>query len=186
MASRECSCPTAPARHSGSAAPAVGVPPPPADSRLSTIPPQPSSGAASPCSPSSGADCVGPLPPTSTRTPDTPARKGADRSLLHLGRQSPIGRPPTQLMDYYPIPFPAQLAQESPHLPRRDADLLGGLFLGDQSLLGLLQCLQPVSLGLGRQQLSFVHPPGWPLSIGHFYLAQSGDSHVAPTPAKKP
>jgi hypothetical protein len=30
---------------------------------------------------------------------------------------------------------------------------------------------QPVSLGLGHQQLSFVHPSGWTLSIGHFYFA---------------
>jgi hypothetical protein len=41
-------------------------------------------------------------------------------------------------MDYRPISFPPQLAQESPHLSLRDADLLGGLLLGDQFLLGLL------------------------------------------------
>ena len=54
-------------------------------------------------------------------------------------------------MDYRPVPFPPQLAQESPHLPLRDADLLGRLLLRDQFLLGLLQGHQPVSLGLGHQ-----------------------------------
>jgi hypothetical protein len=34
-------------------------------------------------------------------------------------------------MDYRSVPFPPQLAQEPPHLPRRDADLLGGLLLRD-------------------------------------------------------
>src|ERR1019366_1102386 len=104
-----------------------------------------------------------------------------DRSLLRLGRQLPVRRSPTQLMDYRLIPFPPQLAQESPHLPLRDADLLGGLLLSDQFLLGLFQGHQPVSFGLGHQQLSFVHPPGWTLSIGHFYFAQIGHYYFAAT-----
>jgi hypothetical protein len=54
-------------------------------------------------------------------------------------------------MDYRPVSFPPQLAQEPPHLSLRDAELFGGLFLGDQFLLGLLQGHQPVSLGLGHQ-----------------------------------
>src|SRR5215467_12616802 len=41
-------------------------------------------------------------------------------------------------------------------------------------LLGLLQGHQPVSLSLGHKQMSFVHPPGSTLSIGHFYFAQIG------------
>ncbi|MCX6626716.1 MAG: hypothetical protein NTW28_03680, partial [Candidatus Solibacter sp.] len=47
--------------------------------------------------------------------------------------------------------------------------------------LGLLEGHQPVSLGLGHQQLSFVHPPGWTLSIGHFYFAQIGHYYFAAT-----
>ena len=70
---------------------------------------------------------------------------------FRLGRQLPVGRSPTQLMDYRTVSFPPQLAQESPHLSLRDADLLGGLLLGDQFPLGLLQGHQPVSLGLGHQ-----------------------------------
>src|ERR1019366_3343136 len=68
-----------------------------------------------------------------------------------------------------------------PHLPLCDADLLGSLLLRDQFLLGLLQGHQPVSLGLGHQQLTFVHPPGWTLSIGHFYFAQIGHYYFAAT-----
>ena len=56
-------------------------------------------------------------------------------------------------------PFPPQLPQESPPLPL--CDVLGRLLPRDQFLLGLLQGHQKVSLGLGHQQLSFVHPPGW-------------------------
>src|ERR1017187_5088296 len=86
-----------------------------------------------------------------------------------------------QLMDYRLVSFPPQLPQESPHLPLGDADLLGSLLLRDQFLLGLLQGHQPVALGLGHQQLSFVHPPGWTLSIGHFYFAQIGHYYFAAT-----
>jgi hypothetical protein len=57
----------------------------------------------------------------------------------------------------------------------------GSLLLRDQFFLGLLQVDQPVSLGLGHQQLSFVHPPGWTLSIGHFYFAQIGHYYFAAT-----
>ena len=32
-----------------------------------------------------------------------------------------------------------------------------------------------------RLELSFVHPPGWTLSIGHFYFAQIGHYHFAAT-----
>jgi len=59
------------------------------------------------------------------------------RSLFHLGRQFPIGRSPAQFVNYHPVPFPPQLAQQSPHLPFRDADLFGCLLLRDQFLLGL-------------------------------------------------
>src|ERR1017187_3647846 len=104
-----------------------------------------------------------------------------DGSLFHLARQLPIGLSPAQLMDYRLVSFPSQLSQESPHLPLCDADLLGSLLLRDQFLLGLLQGPQPVSLGLGHQQLSFVHPPGWTLSIGHFYFAQIGHYYFAAT-----
>src|ERR1035438_8007274 len=123
------------------------------------------------------------------RRPESPVQRVAkdrDGLLFHLGRQLPVGRSPTQLMDYRPVSLPPQLAQESPHLSLRDADLLGGLFLGDQFLLGLLQGPQPVSLGLGHQQLSFVHPPGWTLSIGHFYFAQIGHYYFAATRVGRP
>jgi hypothetical protein len=34
-------------------------------------------------------------------------------------------------MDYCPVPFPPQLAQQPPHLSLRDADFLGRLLLRD-------------------------------------------------------
>src|SRR5215471_9780073 len=82
-------------------------------------------------------------------------------------------------MDYRPASFPLTPAQESPYLPFRDADFIGSLFLGDQFLPGLLQGHQPVSLSLGHKQMSFVHPPGSTLSIGHFYFAQIGHYYFA-------
>jgi len=54
-------------------------------------------------------------------------------------------------MNDRPVSFLPQLAQQSPHLPFGDADLLGGLLLRDQLLLGPLQGIQPVSLGLVHQ-----------------------------------
>jgi hypothetical protein len=46
--------------------------------------------------------------------------------------------------------------KQPPLLPLCDADLLGGLLLGDQFVLGLLQGHQPVSLSLGhRSPLQF-------------------------------
>src|SRR5258708_22828461 len=84
-------------------------------------------------------------------------------------------------MDDRLVSFAPQLPQEPAYLPLGDADLLGSLFLRDQFLLGFLQSHQPVSLGLGHQQLSFVHPPCWPLSIGHFYFAQIGHYYFAAT-----
>jgi hypothetical protein len=95
-------------------------------------------------------------------------------------RQLPIGFSPSQLLDRL-LYFPPQLPQEPAHLPLGDADLLGSLLLRDQLLLGFLQGHQPVSLGLGHQQLSFAHPSGWTLSIGHFYFAQIGHYHFAAT-----
>src|SRR5258707_4105401 len=84
-------------------------------------------------------------------------------------------------MDDRLVSFAPQLPQEPAYLPLGDSDLLGSLFLRDQFLLGFLQSHQPVSLGLGHQQLSFVHPPCWPLSIGHFYFAQIGHYYFAAT-----
>jgi hypothetical protein len=49
------------------------------------------------------------------------------------------------------VPFPPQLAQQSPHLPFGNADLLGRLLLRNQFLLGLFQGHQPVSFGLRHQ-----------------------------------
>src|ERR1019366_711111 len=112
------------------------------------------------------------------------AGKDGDGSLFHLGWKLPIGFSSAQLMDSRLVSFPPHLPQESSHLPLRDADLLGSLLLRDQFLLGLLEGIQPVSLGLGHQQLSFVHPPGWTLSIGHFYFAQIGHYYFAATWAK--
>jgi hypothetical protein len=54
-------------------------------------------------------------------------------------------------MDHRPVSFPPQLAQESPYLPLRDTDLLGGLLLSNQFLLRPLQGIQPFSLGLVHQ-----------------------------------
>jgi len=77
--------------------------------------------------------------------------KDRHRSLFRLSRQFPMGRSPTQFVDYRPVPFPSQLAQQTPHLPLCDADLFGCLSLRDQFLRGLFQGHQPVSFGLGHQ-----------------------------------
>src|SRR5918993_2771721 len=79
------------------------------------------------------------------------------------------------------VPVLLQRLQHSPHLALGDADLLGRLFLSNQSLLGLFQAHQPVSFGLGHQQLSFVQLPDWTPSIGHFYFAQLGHYYFAAT-----
>ena len=64
------------------------------------------------------------------------------------------------------------------HLRRR-------LLLRDQLLLCLLQHYQPVSIPLGHRQNSlFFQLPSLTLSIGHFYLALIGHSHVAATSGK--
>jgi hypothetical protein len=89
-------------------------------------------------------------------------------------------------MDYRLVSFAPQFLHKPAHLPLGNADLLGSLFLRDQFLLGFLQGHQPVSLALGHQQLSFVHPSGWTLSIGHFYFAQIGHYYFAATKFSAP
>jgi hypothetical protein len=74
-----------------------------------------------------------------------------------------------------------QRLQHPPHLALAYADLFGSLLLRDQSLVGLLQANQPVSFGLGHQELSFVQLPDSSLSIGHFYFAHLGHYYFAAT-----
>jgi hypothetical protein len=54
-------------------------------------------------------------------------------------------------MDYGLVAFAAELGQQSPALPFAEADLLGGLLLGDQLFVGFLQRHQPVALSLCHQ-----------------------------------
>src|SRR3954471_16319638 len=65
-------------------------------------------------------------------------------------------------------------------------DFLGGLPLRDQALLGFLQCDQPVAVSLCHEKCSWIHLSSLTPSIGHFYLAQLGHSHLAPTTGQAP
>ena len=51
------------------------------------------------------------------------------------------------------------------------------------SLLGFLERHQSVTIGLGHQELSFLHPHSLRSSRGHFYFAQRGHYHFAATQA---
>jgi hypothetical protein len=76
----------------------------------------------------------------------------------------------------------SQPDQQPPHLAFAQLQLDGCLPLCDQLLLCLFQHYQTVAFPMGHGENSwFFHPPSLTLSIGHFYLAQLGHSHVAPT-----
>src|SRR3954453_8475832 len=67
-------------------------------------------------------------------------------------------------------------------MPLRHPQFRRGLLLRDELLLCFLQHNQPVPIPLGHLQNSlFFQLPSVTLSTGHFYLAQIGHSHVAPT-----
>src|SRR5260370_28255911 len=74
--------------------------------------------------------------------------------------------------------------QQTPHLPLADTQFFSRLSLRDLLVLRLLQGHQPIPIGLVHEQFSWLlfQLPGSPLSIGHFYFAQLGHSHFAPTP----
>ena len=79
-------------------------------------------------------------------------------------------------------PFSFRHVQQAPHLAHRQIQFLGCLRLFDEFLECLFQHHQSVSVPLGHGQNSwFFHLPSLTLSRGHFYLAQIGHSHVAPT-----
>jgi hypothetical protein len=73
--------------------------------------------------------------------------------------------------------------RQAPHSTFAHIQFAGGLPQRDQFLLFLFQHHQPISTPLGHGENSgFSHLSSLTLSIGHFYLAQSENSHVAPTP----
>ena len=72
-------------------------------------------------------------------------------SLFHLGADLAVGGAAARRMDYGPVALAAELRQQPPHLPFAEADLLGGLLLGDQLLVGFVQRHQPVALSLCHQ-----------------------------------
>jgi len=51
-------------------------------------------------------------------------------------------------MDYGLAALAAELRQQPPELPFAEADLLGGLLLGDQLFVGFVQRHQPLALSL--------------------------------------
>ena len=59
-------------------------------------------------------------------------------SLFHLGADLAVGGAAARRMDYGPVALAAELRQQPPHLPFAEADLLGGLLLGDQLLVGFV------------------------------------------------
>lgn len=68
-----------------------------------------------------------------------PRYTGSERMAIACCANFPIGRAPTQLMDYRPVSFAPQLAQQSRHLPFGDAGLLGRLLLRDHSFLAFFR-----------------------------------------------
>jgi len=75
---------------------------------------------------------------------------GEDREGLFfdLGADLAVGGAAARGMDHGPVALAAELRQQPPHLPFAEADLLGGLLLGDQFLVGFVQRHQPVALSL--------------------------------------
>jgi hypothetical protein len=72
--------------------------------------------------------------------------------------------------------------QKASDLARRDPQLLGRLGLPDAPGLQIPKYYQPVSIPLAHGENSlFLHLPSLTPSTGHFYLAQTGHSHLAPT-----
>ena len=89
---------------------------------------------------------------------------------------------------YTPFPHHGPIAallvslQQTPYLARRDTQLLGRLGLPNALGFQIPENYQPVSIALAHGENSlFWHPPSLISSRGHFYLAQTGYSHLAPT-----
>src|ERR1035438_10924261 len=79
------------------------------------------------------------------------------------------------------IAFCFQPYQKATNVPFGLSDLVGGLTLCDQSLLRFFQRDQPIAVFLGHEKCSWFHLSSLTPSIGHFYFAQLGHSHFAPT-----
>src|ERR1022692_807633 len=80
-----------------------------------------------------------------------------------------------------PVALALQFLQQPPNMPFALPDLLGSLPLRDQPLLCLFQCDQPVAVPLRHEKCSCFHLSTLTSSIGHFYLALLGLSHLAAT-----
>jgi len=78
---------------------------------------------------------------------------GEDRNGLFfdLGADLAVGGAAARVMDHGLVAFAAELRQQPPELPFAEADLLGGLLLSDQFLVGFVQRHQPVALSLCHQ-----------------------------------
>jgi hypothetical protein len=74
--------------------------------------------------------------------------------LPDLGVQLAVGFPASQPMQERCVALPFQSLQQAPHMPFALANLLGRLPLGDQPLLGFLQCDQPVAVLLRHEKCS--------------------------------
>ena len=88
---------------------------------------------------------VGPKPAYSVRERIATAR------LFGLGADLAIGGAAARGMNDGMVALFAQPDQQPPELPFAEADLLGGLLLGDEFLVGFLQRHQPVALSLCHQ-----------------------------------
>src|SRR5450432_957194 len=81
------------------------------------------------------------------------------------------------------VAFGCQLLQKPANMPLTLTDFLRGSPLRDHSLFGFLQGDQPVAVSLRHEKCSCIHLLSPILSIGHFYLAQLGQYHLAATAA---
>src|SRR5258708_25194845 len=86
-------------------------------------------------------------------------------------------------MNHRLVAHALELLEQPTRVPFGTLHLLGRLLLRNLPLARLLQCHQPVSIPLCHGENSSVfHLPSLIPSIGHFYLALIGHSHVAATP----
>src|ERR1019366_6436254 len=110
-----------------------------------------------------------------------PVRLSQDRQrlLLRFRVQLAVGDLSPQPMHYYGIPLFLHPPQQLPHPPLGTSHPPGSFPLLHLPVPGSFQPLQPVSLLLAHCD-SFL-PSASRLSIGTFYLAQLGTSHLAAT-----
>jgi hypothetical protein len=82
------------------------------------------------------------------------AAQNLQRRLLDLFVQFAVGPLASQSMHQSSVAFALEPPQQPPNMPLALPDLLGGLPLRDQPLLGFLQCDQPVAVSLRHEKCS--------------------------------